>query len=212
MLDLPEDALAERFLAASGPGGQNVNKVATAVQQGAQSFRCVRVTDGSETAANYAISYANGNYPVLLTARYAGSLGNSVGITLGAGSAAGTWRLTLGIAGQVAENFDKLAAPTPPAFWQNLVNAVNQGIGALRGPSQLCVASLGQGTGTAPTRSGTRRSCHAGGRRAGLSVATPRVTTRRGHEGRGRGGWRGRHGGSGRTRRSSATPPRGRSA
>jgi ribosome-associated protein len=29
---LPEDALDERFLAATGPGGQNVNKVATAVQ------------------------------------------------------------------------------------------------------------------------------------------------------------------------------------
>jgi ribosome-associated protein len=29
---LPEDVLEERFLAATGPGGQNVNKVATAVQ------------------------------------------------------------------------------------------------------------------------------------------------------------------------------------
>ena len=29
---LPEDALEERYLAATGPGGQNVNKVATAVQ------------------------------------------------------------------------------------------------------------------------------------------------------------------------------------
>ncbi len=29
---LPEDALEERFLASTGPGGQNVNKVATAVQ------------------------------------------------------------------------------------------------------------------------------------------------------------------------------------
>ncbi len=29
---LPDDALEERFLAATGPGGQNVNKVATAVQ------------------------------------------------------------------------------------------------------------------------------------------------------------------------------------
>jgi ribosome-associated protein len=29
---LPEHALEERFLAATGPGGQNVNKVATAVQ------------------------------------------------------------------------------------------------------------------------------------------------------------------------------------
>jgi ribosome-associated protein len=29
---LPEDALEESFIASSGPGGQNVNKVATAVQ------------------------------------------------------------------------------------------------------------------------------------------------------------------------------------
>jgi ribosome-associated protein len=29
---LPESALEEKFLAATGPGGQNVNKVATAVQ------------------------------------------------------------------------------------------------------------------------------------------------------------------------------------
>ena len=31
-VNLPEDALSESFLAATGPGGQNVNKVATAVQ------------------------------------------------------------------------------------------------------------------------------------------------------------------------------------
>src|SRR3546814_9856004 len=31
-LSIPDDALEERFLAATGPGGQNVNKVATAVQ------------------------------------------------------------------------------------------------------------------------------------------------------------------------------------
>jgi len=30
--EIPETALSERFLAASGPGGQNVNKVATACQ------------------------------------------------------------------------------------------------------------------------------------------------------------------------------------
>ena len=29
---MPEDAIEEKFLAATGPGGQNVNKVATAVQ------------------------------------------------------------------------------------------------------------------------------------------------------------------------------------
>lgn len=37
--ELPEDALEERFLAASGPGGQNVNKVATACQLRCDVFR-----------------------------------------------------------------------------------------------------------------------------------------------------------------------------
>ncbi len=37
--ELPEDALDERFLAVSGPGGQNVNKVATACQLRCDVFK-----------------------------------------------------------------------------------------------------------------------------------------------------------------------------
>jgi ribosome-associated protein len=36
---LPDDALEERFIASSGPGGQNVNKVATAVQLRCDVFK-----------------------------------------------------------------------------------------------------------------------------------------------------------------------------
>lgn len=39
MIEVPDDALEERFLAATGPGGQNVNKVATACQLRVDVFR-----------------------------------------------------------------------------------------------------------------------------------------------------------------------------
>jgi phage tail sheath protein FI len=124
--------------------------VATAVQQGAAGFRCVRVTDGTDAAARLMLGVAESVFAAQLTARYTGSLGNSVAASLMMGSLASTWRLTLTTPGSLTEVYDNIPAPAPAQFWQNLVAAVNTGTGPLRGPSQLAVAALGSGTGIAP--------------------------------------------------------------
>jgi hypothetical protein len=124
--------------------------VASAVQQGASDFVCVRVTDGTDTAASVDINFANGVYAAMMTALYTGSGGNSLTLSLVNGSQAATWRLVVTIAGQLPEVYDNIPAPTPAAFWSNLVNAINSGNGPLRGPSQLVKATLGTATTAAP--------------------------------------------------------------
>ena len=71
---------------------------------------------------------------------HTGSTGNQLTLTLSAGSAANSWRLTVALPGQSPEVFDNLTG-SGAQFWQNLANAVNSGNGVLRGPSQLVVAS-----------------------------------------------------------------------
>jgi hypothetical protein len=119
-------------------------QIATAVQQGAQSFRCVRVTDGTDTAAQAAV----GGTTFIFTALYTGSLGNQIVLTMGAGSQANTWRLTVALPGLAPEVYDNIGG-TGAGFWTALASAVNQGQGLLRGPSQLIIASA-NGTTASP--------------------------------------------------------------
>ena len=116
-------------------------QIATAVQQGAQNFRCVRVTDGTDAAAQAVIPGAT----VAFTALYTGSLGNQIMLTLVAGSQANTWRLTVALPGLQPEVYDNIGG-TGATFWAGLANAVNDGLGPQRGPSQLIVASAGGAT------------------------------------------------------------------
>jgi hypothetical protein len=119
-------------------------QVATAVQQGAANFRCVRVTNGNDTAAQFLVPTTN----FLFTALYTGSLGNQIAVTLTTGSQAGTWRLAVSLPGGQIEVFDNIGG-TGATFWQNLAAAVNGGQGPQRGPSQIVVANA-NGTGAAP--------------------------------------------------------------
>ena len=119
-------------------------QVATAVQQGAQNFRCIRVSDGTDTAAYAIVPGANASF----TALYTGSLGNQISLILSAGSKPNSWKLSVLLPGFEPEVYDGLGGDGA-AFWTGLAAAVNNGQGPQRGRSQFVVATTG-GTTASP--------------------------------------------------------------
>lgn len=120
--------------------------VNVAAQQGANAFVLVRVTDGTDTAASVVAQATC----LTLTSKYTGSFGNNIAVTVAPGSQAGTFKVTVSAPGLVPESFDNIGAGLAGnALWLAIVAAINNGSTALRGPSQIVVATAGAGV-TAP--------------------------------------------------------------
>lgn len=131
-------------------GQQQVRKydlataLAISLQLGATNLYAVRVTDGTDVAASIALKDTAGT-PVTgmtLTAKYTGTLGNTISALITTGSAVNSYKLTVYMKGQTPEVFDNITG-TGSALWANLVSAVNTGISSVRSQSNLVVATIG---------------------------------------------------------------------
>jgi phage tail sheath protein FI len=114
--------------------------------QGANNFRGIRVTDGTDVAASSVVL----TNCITFTAKYTGTLGNQLQVSVAPGSKATTQKVTIALPGYVPEVFDNLGAGlTANALWVAIAAAINNGTDQTRGASQLVIASAGVGV-TAP--------------------------------------------------------------
>jgi uncharacterized protein len=134
-----------------GPVTFRTYDLATAIyisaQVGANNVRAVRVTDGTDAAATVHVIDVAGS-PVTgatLTAFYTGTVGNTLSYAVANGTKPSTFKLTINRAGYASEVYDNIAG-SGSALWTAMVSAVNNGQTGLRGPSQLCVATIGSST------------------------------------------------------------------
>jgi phage tail sheath protein FI len=132
-------------------------QIAIAVQQGAQNFRCVRVSDGTAT-------FASANVPgtgLTITALYTGSLGNQVSVTIQPGSQQSSWTLIASLPGIQPEVFNSITG-SAGTFWLSLAAAVNTGAGVQRSSSRLITIQPNGNTSTPTSFSVTLGSATTG--------------------------------------------------
>ena len=118
-------------------------QVAICIQQGALDFRCVRVTDGTDTGASAVLPGTS----VSVRAAHTGTLGNQIAVSLQPGSRQSTWKFTATLPGLQPEVFDNIGGGTGE-LWTNLALAVNTGAGPAQMRSRLVTIQANGNTST----------------------------------------------------------------
>ena len=80
--------------------------ISVATMQGANNFKAVRVTDGTDVAASIAVL----TNCITFTSKYTGTFGNGITVTLSAGSQALTQKAVVSAPGLVPEAFDNIGS------------------------------------------------------------------------------------------------------
>lgn len=134
-------------------GGVTGVSVSQAGNYTAAPTGAVAVTGGTGTAATFTLTTGAVN-SIAFTSKFTGSFGNGITVTLSAGSQVSSQKVVVSAPNLVPEAFDNIGGGSTPltgvALWQAIAAAINNGTTALRGPSQIIVASAG-GVPTAPT-------------------------------------------------------------
>lgn len=84
--------------------------IAVALQLGQANMRCVRVTDGTDTAATVNLMDTTPVVGAALTAYYTGIVGNSLTASMAAGTQALSYKLLLSRPGYTSETYDNLTS------------------------------------------------------------------------------------------------------
>jgi hypothetical protein len=117
--------------------------IAVAALQGGSNFRCVRVTDGTDQAAQVVVQSNCATFASIWT----GSFGSNITVTISAGSQVGTFKAVVAAPGLLPEVFDNIGlALSGNPLWVAIVSAINNGNSAIRGRSRIIVATAGAGT------------------------------------------------------------------
>jgi hypothetical protein len=114
-------------------------------------FYGIRVGDGTQAAATATLKDTAVATGLTLTAYYMGTYGNLIQcvLTAGSNSAVGalTYKLTITAPGRIPEVFDRIpTGGTAAVTWQNIANAVNNGLGVSTPASKFCTAAVASST------------------------------------------------------------------